>query len=166
MYQHVLVAVDGGACALRALTEAIRLAVACRAQLEVVHVIDYAFLQYDSGYGTRTDIIPELLEFGKDLLRDAAGAAEQAGVKCTTTLIDNVISLGDVAGQILERINSSNADVVVVGTHGRHGLKRVFLGSVAETLARASAVPVLLVREPPRTQEEMAPNEALAEVKQ
>jgi len=56
MYHHVLVAVDGGACALRALTEAIRLAAACRAQLEVVHVIDYSFLQYDSGYGMRADI--------------------------------------------------------------------------------------------------------------
>ena len=102
------------------------------------------------------------MEYGKNLLRDAAGAAEQAGVKCTTTLIDNIICMGDVAGQILVRINTSHADVVVVGTHGRHGLKRAFLGSVAESLARASAVPVLLVRETPRTQE-IAPGEALAE---
>ncbi|WP_061958541.1 universal stress protein [Cupriavidus pauculus] len=147
MYTHVLVAVDGSACARQALTEAIGLASACHAHLEIVHIIDYTFLQYENGYGTRADLVPELLDFGKNLLRDAAGVAEKEGVRYTTNLVDNVMSMGDVAGQLLEHVTKSGADVVVVGTHGRHGLKRVFLGSVAESLARACRVPVLLVRE-------------------
>lgn len=147
MYKHVLVAVDGSACARQALTEAVRIASACHGHLEIVHVIDYTFLQYETGYGIRADLVPELLELGNNLLRDAGGVAEQAGVRYTRTLIDNVISLGDVAGQLLEHVTKSGADMVVVGTHGRRGLKRVFLGSVAESLARACPVPVLLVRE-------------------
>ena len=148
MYQHVLVAVDGSACARQALDEAIRLASACHAHLEILHVIDYTFLQYETGYGVRTDLVPELLEFGHSLLSDAADAAEKAALRHSESLMDNVLSLGDVAGQVLKHVDACGADVVVVGTHGRHGLKRVLLGSVAETLARSSPVPVLLVREP------------------
>jgi len=146
MYKHVLVAIDGTACAHRALGEAIGLAACSHGEVEIVHVIDYTFLQYESGPGIRTDVVPELMECGSNLLRDAAAAAEVAGVRCTTTLIDNVLSLGDVAGQVLAHVIKKHPDVVVVGTHGRRGLRRAFLGSVAESLARACPVPVLLVR--------------------
>ncbi|MGO4762250.1 universal stress protein [Cupriavidus sp. 2KB_3] len=148
MYQHVIVAVDGSACARRALDEAVTIASACGAQLEIIHVIDYTLLQYETGYGIRADVVPELLEFGRSILVEAADVARRAGIRHTETLIDNVISLGNVAAQVLKHVGECGADLVVTGTHGRHGLKRVFLGSVAETLARSSPVPVLLVREP------------------
>lgn len=150
MYRHVLVAIDESQCARRALDEAIQLALCCEARLEILHVINYAYLQYETGYGLRADISPALVEAGKNLLRDAAGVAEKAGVRHVETLIDEILSMGDVAGLVEKYVRTSGADVVVVGTHGRHGLKRVLLGSVAETLARHSTVPVLLVREVPQ----------------
>lgn len=165
MYQHVLVAVDGSACAHRALMEAIDLASVCHAHLEIVHVIDYTFLQYETEYGVRADVVPALLERGKTILQDAAGAADKAALRHTETLIDNIISMGDVAGQLLEHAHKCGADVVVTGTHGRHGLKRVFLGSVAESLARSCQVPVLLVREV-ETKVDEAPQIDLAETGQ
>lgn len=149
MYTHILVAVDGSACARRALTEAIQLASTCHAQLDVVHVVDYTYLQFDTGYGIPIDLVPDLVDFGKTVLQEAADLADKAGVTHSETLIDNVLSIGDVAGQVLKHIQETGPQIVVMGTHGRHGLKRVVLGSVAETLARSSPIPVLLVRDAP-----------------
>ena len=50
--------------------------------------------------------------------------------------------------QILEVVKARNADLIVMGTHGRRGLSRLFLGSVAEKVVRISPVPVLTIRGP------------------
>ncbi|CAG2139561.1 putative universal stress protein [compost metagenome] len=147
MYRHVLVAIDESQCARCALDEAIRLAFCCGARLEILHVINYAYLQYETGYGLRADVSPALVAAGNDLLRDAAGVADAAGVRHVETLIDEILNMGDVAGLVEKYVRSSRPDLVVVGTHGRHGLRRVLLGSVAEALARHCTVPVLLVHE-------------------
>ncbi|SDD82485.1 Nucleotide-binding universal stress protein, UspA family [Cupriavidus sp. YR651] len=147
MYKHVLVAVDGSAGSHRALTEAIRLASACGAHLEILHVIDYTFLQYETAYGVRADLCPKLLSAGQCILQDAAYIAEKSGLDHSEKLIDDLLSMGDVARQVNEYVETCRAGVVVVGTHGRRGIRRLLLGSVAETLARACLVPVLLVRD-------------------
>jgi nucleotide-binding universal stress UspA family protein len=59
----------------------------------------------------------------------------------------SLVRPGDPADTILEEIKSSNADLLVVGTHGRRGVSRVFLGSTAEKLVRLSPIPVLTIRE-------------------
>ncbi|CAG9166039.1 universal stress protein [Cupriavidus pampae] len=146
MYRHVLVAIDGSDCSRSALTEAIRIALSCKAHLEILHVIDYQYLLYEPSLGVREDLGPALFEAGKDLLRDASATAAKAGLQHSETLIDEVRSMGEVAGLVEEHVRTCGADIVVVGTHGRHGLKRLLLGSVAETLARHCPLPVLLVK--------------------
>jgi len=146
VYQHVLVAIDGSSCSRSALTEAIRIALSCNSHLEILHVIDYQYLRCEPSLGVRADVGPFLIEAGKDLLRDASAAAAQAGLRHSETLIDEVRSMGDVAALVEEHVRTCGADIVVVGTHGRHGLKRLLLGSVAETLARHCPLPVLLVK--------------------
>ena len=55
------------------------------------------------------------------------------------------VVLGDAAEEILSYINSERIDLVVIGTHGRKGLERIFFGSVAERVIKQSPVPVLSV---------------------
>jgi len=147
MYQHILVAIDDSPCARKALNEAIGLASVCQADLEILHVIDYSFLQYDFGYGDFTELRPQFVAAGEDLLRRAGDAAGAAGLQHRQQLIDDLATMGNVADRVNEYARTCGADVVVIGTHGRHGLKRMLLGSVAESLARDCPVPVVLVRD-------------------
>ncbi|MGE6493059.1 universal stress protein [Cupriavidus metallidurans] len=147
MHQHVLVAIDDSPCARRALSEAISLASACHAELEILHVIDYSFLQYDFGYGDFGDFRPQLIAGGESILQEGAEAAGAVGLQHHETLIDDLATMGNVADRVNEYARDCGADIVVIGTHGRHGLKRMLLGSVAESLARDCPVPVVLVRD-------------------
>ncbi len=61
---------------------------------------------------------------------------------------DSVLQIGAEWERILELVKARNIDLVVMGTHGRRGLSRVFLGSVAERVVRLSPVPVLTIRGP------------------
>ncbi len=57
-------------------------------------------------------------------------------------------AIGDPATRLLEHARSTDADLIVVGTHGRQGISRLVLGSVAEAIVRAAPCPVLVVRDP------------------
>ncbi|MGH7684242.1 MAG: universal stress protein, partial [Vulcanimicrobiaceae bacterium] len=83
----------------------------------------------------------ELQTAGKELLETAAARVRAAGVDVTTLLRD-----GLPAATILDTARHSDCDVIVLGTHGRHGVARVFLGSCAESVLRDSPVPVLIKR--------------------
>lgn len=146
MYKRILVAVDGSHCSDLALDHAIGLAAICDAELQVVHVIDNGYLKYDMGYVDLTDLRAGLIKGGEELLAEAREKAKARHVRCQTVMIDEIVALGDIAHQIRQLVESSAAELVVLGTHGRHGMSRLLLGSVAESLVRQCPVPVLLVR--------------------
>jgi nucleotide-binding universal stress UspA family protein len=54
--------------------------------------------------------------------------------------------VGDAAGEILAEASRWGANLIVMGTHGRHGLAHLILGSVAEGVVQRAALPVLLLR--------------------
>jgi nucleotide-binding universal stress UspA family protein len=140
MYTKVLVAIDGSHCSDVALDEAIGLAGACGAELEIVHVID-------SGYEL-AEVRAGLVRRGHELLAAAQAKAEAGNVRAHVVMVDEVLALGDVVSQIQQVVDASHAQVVVVGTHGRRGVSRLLMGSVAEGLVRQCQVPVMLVRAP------------------
>ncbi|KAF7962710.1 universal stress protein UspA [Cupriavidus sp. UYMU48A] len=146
MYKKILVAVDGSHCSDLALDHAIGLAAICDAELQLVHVIDNGYLKYDMGYVDLTDLRSGLIQGGEDLLAQAQEKAKAAHVRCQTVMIDEIVAMGDIAHQIRQLVEDSAAELVVLGTHGRHGVSRLLLGSVAESLVRQCPVPVLLVR--------------------
>ncbi|MBP0638765.1 universal stress protein [Cupriavidus sp. AcVe19-6a] len=148
MYQTILVAIDGSDCGDRALAEAIQLAAMLKARLEIVHVVDNSYLKYDMGYGNLADLRPDLVEGGRCLLAEAAAKAHAGKVECHTQLVDEILAIGDIATAIDAAAQRVHADLVVVGTHGRRGVRRLVMGSVAEGLVQESKVPVLLVRAP------------------
>ena len=79
-----------------------------------------------------------------DQMQRAVKRAQAAGVKASGTVLD----VGVAADQIVRFAKRQGADVIVMGTHGRTGIRRMVLGSVAEKVVRTSAVPVLTIRHP------------------
>jgi len=90
----------------------------------------------------------QTVEAGESILESTRLKLAEAGVTADTQLLQFEQSHPDVPAAILKAAEEWAADVIVLGTHGRTGLQRVVLGSVAENLVRHCKVPVLLVRGP------------------
>jgi len=144
-YSRILVAVDGSDAANRGLREAIRLAKDERAQLVILHIVDeyYAFAVPEAG-AVAANVVPQLRESGKKVLAKAEAVAAKQGIKAKTVLRETVG--GAAAEEIVSEAKKQRVDLIVLGTHGRRGVRRMVLGSDAEQVVRTSKVPVLLVR--------------------
>jgi nucleotide-binding universal stress UspA family protein len=141
------VAVDGSVPSLRGLQEAIRLAKTLDAALKLLHVVDLSFTNIADTAVAFDQIAQSMNEMGANMLADCRALARKADVPCETKLVQTVS--GDVASQVVREATLWGADLLVLGTHGRRGFKRLALGSDAELVLRHSPVPVLLVREQP-----------------
>ena len=147
MYQRILVAVDGSAPSNRALGEAVRLAGDQGAVLRIAHVVDYGVLLAAWGDAALLDLKSledALRATGVAILESAVADTRATTVATETVLLETDSS--DPARAILAEAERWGADVIAIGTHGRRGLRRLLLGSVAEGVVRASPVPVLLLR--------------------
>jgi nucleotide-binding universal stress UspA family protein len=144
-YRRILVAVDGSPTSHKGLREALRLAKAGRAKLCIVHVVDefYAFAGLE-GMGPGQDLLPAFREGGKKVLAKAETLALKRKIKPKLVLREMIG--GPAAGPILREARKQRADLIVLGTHGRRGVRRLVLGSDAEQVVRSASVPVLLVR--------------------
>ncbi|MDB5849732.1 MAG: universal stress protein UspA [Rhodoferax sp.] len=148
MYQRILVPIDGSPTAQRGLREAIALARLTKGRIRFMHVIDAlsaarAHSAYDGYASGWLDAVR--LEGGK-LLQDASALALAEGVDSDTLLIDGLSP--QLAEVVVDQADQWQADLIVVGTHGRRGLGRLLMGSGAESILRMAKVPVLLVRAP------------------
>ncbi|WP_257300679.1 universal stress protein [Haloarchaeobius sp. FL176] len=141
MYDRILVPTDGSEGGERAVRHAIDLAVAHDATIYAVYVVDSA------SYGgvpmeTAWEGLHEMLEHeGEAALDRVVEIAEESGVPVETALLE-----GTPAKQVVRHAESEECDLVVMGTHGRGGIDRLLLGSVAERVVRSSEVPVLTVQ--------------------
>jgi nucleotide-binding universal stress UspA family protein len=133
MYERILVPVDGGSETRGAVSHAIDIADKYDATVYVLHVVSQQLVG-------DTD---ELEADGKHITDEAVERATEYGVDVVGDVTD-----GRPSDRILGYADERNIDLVVMGTHGRTGVGRVLLGSVAERVARHSDVPVLLVRSP------------------
>lgn len=150
MYKKILVPIDGSPTSQKGLTEAIRLAKSTAATLRVVHVVNefvmdsaYAFPQYYE------QVVAALRESGAKLVAEADEQVRAQGVASEKALLETVG--GRAADAIVAESKRWGADLIVLGTHGRRGLRRLALGSDAEMVLRAASVPVLLVRDQPES---------------
>jgi nucleotide-binding universal stress UspA family protein len=144
-YRRILVAVDGSAASMKGLREALRLAKADGAQVFIIHVVNefYAFANLD-GFTPSADFVPSLREGGRRVLAKAKAVADKQGIRAKTLMRET--PGGAAADLIVREARKQRAALIVLGTHGRRGLRRAVLGSDAEQVVRRSSVPVLLVR--------------------
>ncbi len=145
MYKRILVPVDGSPTASRGLAEAIELAKVVGAQLRLLHVVNEFVIAPMFGPGIDLGLIIDAMRsHGQALLQEAEKTVRAQGLPCDAVLTDAV---GSAAGDIIvQQAARWPAELIVLGTHGRRGLRRVVLGSDAEQVVRSATVPVLLVR--------------------
>ncbi|MBC5763338.1 universal stress protein [Ramlibacter albus] len=141
-YRRLLVPVDGSATSRKALVHALQIARDGNGSLLLVHCADE--LAYVTGFEYTSDMIAVAKQAAARLLAEAADIAKSAGVDPETKFIE--FPRHRLGETIAEEAKAWNADLIVVGTHGRRGLDRVLLGSGAEQVIRHAPVPVLVIR--------------------
>ena len=144
MYKRILVPVDGSETSNRAVVAALQMARENGGRIRLVHALDE--LAYLSGYEYSADLLKAARDQGSRVLEDAQVMAKSAGVPADGKLVETA---GRRLGELVaEEARNWEADLVVVGTHGRRGMSRILLGSGAEQVLRLAPVPVLAVRTP------------------
>jgi nucleotide-binding universal stress UspA family protein len=156
MYQKILVPVDGSDPSNCGLLEAIKLAKLQNGSIRLLHVVDDHVLEPDYCVGTYAgDVADSFREAGKKVLLQGAALVRQYGLEPEAIAVESLN--GNVAALIVEQAKVWGADLIVMGTHARHGLKRLAMGSDAEDVVRHTRISVLLVHDGsanvPETQE-------------
>jgi nucleotide-binding universal stress UspA family protein len=131
MFKTILVPTDGSEYAGRAEDVAISIASKYDARIVGVYVIDEKLIYpYDV-----------LEDEGKSILKNLSQKAKKDGV-----IVDEILVFGDPRKDLITITKRMNSDLVVIGTHGKKGLEKLLLGSVAESVLKSVEVPVLLVK--------------------
>ena len=144
-FSKILVAVDGSEQSMRAADYAIGLAKKYDAELVALTVSHIPLSSY--GFGSRPDAVKhekekETLE-SKKWFHDIEEAAKEKNIQLKTDLVDSQMS---VEGTIVEYAESEHIDLIVIGTTGRSGFKKLLLGSVASGVVSYAVCPVMVVK--------------------
>lgn len=146
-FKRILLPYDGSDVSTRALETAVQLARGGDGRILVLHVLDE--LEYLSGYEYGGAPLLESLRSEARRVLDRAGElCAAAGVAFEKRVVEH--PGGRLADAVANEATAWEADLVVVGTHGRRGVSRALLGSGAEQIIRFAPVPVLVVRNAPQ----------------
>jgi nucleotide-binding universal stress UspA family protein len=140
-FKHILVAVDFGESSVGALDVGIDLALKFDAALTLVHTYEIPSFAYPNAAFLVVDLVTPIEEAAREQLEKTL-----ATVRARIPRAKAVLRKGMAGAEILALIDEIHPDLVVTGTHGRRGISRTLLGSVAEKVVRHSPVPVLTVR--------------------
>jgi nucleotide-binding universal stress UspA family protein len=145
LFYRVIVPTDFSSGAEEALAVAMRLAAAAGSELVLLHVLVQAPLFSEGPFRTdrSRDVFEAARRWAEAELEAWAAKARGAGVTARTAL-----RTGVPFREIVDVATDERADLIVMGTHGRGGINRVLLGSVADRVIRLAPCPVLTVREP------------------
>ncbi|APD12436.1 Stress response protein NhaX [Pandoraea sputorum] len=149
MSHRILLAIDGSETSWHALRETIRFAMPDDV-VRVVNVIDDPFAHYQSAFSSYIDleaVREALIAESQETLTTAYKRLHEEGIQTDTRSIDLRTWGGTIAGAIIREARRWQTDLLVLGTHGRKGVRRMLLGSVAEQVLRHSHRPVMLVKE-------------------
>jgi nucleotide-binding universal stress UspA family protein len=142
MFKKIAVALDGSDAAQEALNVALQLAQADRAELGICSVVDPIVITGTCPPSPAMDLLIREKEVeARRFVTDAVERADRMGVTASGQTRSGV-----PAFEFLGYAERFGADLIVMGTHGRRGLKHFLLGSVAEVVLRESKIPVLIVR--------------------
>lgn len=145
MFKHILLPVDGSETAQKAVEKAAGLARAFGSDVTAIYVIDpYPFtgLGSDFAYG-QAEYLSAATAEAREATEAARATLEQAGVKVTTSVIEAHAAWRG----IIDTATALGADLIVMGSHGRRGLEKVVLGSVAQRVLSHAHLPVFIVRD-------------------
>lgn len=142
--QKILVATDFSEPAHRALAYALELAQRVGAEVVLVHAYQIPVYGFpDGAYIPAADMASQLGSAAQEMLDRTVNEHANRGVKLT-----GILRQGVPRREVNAVAREMGADLIVVGTHGRRGVTRALLGSVAENIIRQAEIPVLAIREP------------------
>ncbi|HUG21525.1 universal stress protein [Piscinibacter sp.] len=147
MFKHLLLATDGSELSLAAARHALELAQAIGARATAVEVVEpypYAGVgeAWQPSRGDRQDHLAAQRRSAETAFADIGAIAKERGVPLEAVTSDE----RDVAKAIVDAASACGADLIVMGSHGRSGIAKAVLGSVAAKVLVLSTVPVLVVR--------------------
>ncbi|WP_368408875.1 universal stress protein [Halorussus limi] len=150
-YEDVLIPTDGSECAELAVEHGLAIAQRYDATVHAVSVVDLRAVAAggDAGGVPEAEVLPttetgdQLDERGEKATEAVAERAREAGLDAVSA-----VRQGIPVRDLLDYTEENDVDLVAMGTHGRTGFDRYFLGSTTAKLVRASGVPVLTVRAP------------------
>ena len=148
MYKNILIATDGSKFAGQALNHGVKLAKNTGARLTFVTVSE-TWSALDMAYEARGGAFNPISEYEKaveetaaKILSSAKAAAEKAGVKSTGVHLKD----RHPADGIVETAAAKKCDLIIMGSHGRRGIQKMLLGSIASEVLGLSSIPVLVVK--------------------
>jgi nucleotide-binding universal stress UspA family protein len=144
-YQHILVAVDESPMAYAAVEQALSLAKALNSQVTVMSVIaidPFVGVDFYKVAPAITDYFMQAEKNAKERLEDIKNSFVRDGIEVNTKLIHGV----SPSQGIIQVADEVSADLVIMGSHGRTGIQKVMLGSVAQNVLTQSPIPVLIVK--------------------
>ena len=145
MFKHILVPVDGSETSLHAVAKAAGLAKAFGSEVTAVYVLDpYPFTGVGADFA-----------YGQAQYLSAATAEANTALEAVKKLMDETgVAVKTMVGEghavhegIVRVADSVGADLIVMGSHGRRGLEKLVLGSVAQRVLSTARIPVLVVRQ-------------------
>jgi len=139
--QRILCPVDFFPASLRAVDYAIGLAQKYDAKLHLLHVVSPILYSTEQYAFTVSDIIDSMKKQSARKMKKLERKARAAGLTIYTD-----VRTGEVKREIESAVRATKADILVMGTHGRRGMEKWFLGSVTERMLRRSPIPVLTLR--------------------
>lgn len=131
VFETIMVPSDGSKYSLKAEDVAISVAKNFKAKLVVVHIIDEKLIYP----------FEVLEEEGNEILDKAASKSRKQGVD-----VEQVLIVGNPIHDMAKIVEKTGADMVVIGTHGKTGLTKILMGSVAENTLKTVKIPILLVK--------------------
>lgn len=136
-WKNIVLAIDGSKFSKTAIERAIDFAEAYGGALKIVSVVDFP----PEFYGEAPDAVEELIKKAKVYVEEAKKQAESRGIKAEVFVRE-----GESPDVIINIAKDQKADTIIIGSHGRTGLKRLLMGSVAEKVIGNSSCPVLVVK--------------------
>lgn len=144
MYKRILIATDGSPCGEVGVRHGVRLARLTGAEVIFIHVLEAVSPPVHAGIPAEIDFEEHLeaaRQMGSSALEAAQRLARDAGVLARARLVGPA----DPAESIVEVSEEEACDLIVMGSHGRSGLRRLILGSVTEGVLRRIATALLVV---------------------
>ena len=147
LIRRILIAIDGSDPSFNASTFAIDLAKRFEAELMVLHVIDPRYKELEIALSPRPgrfkEIATRVMEDGKKIVETVRHKATEMNVNVKTDVISDISS---VTKDILEYAKVNKVDIIVVGSRGMTGFKKLLVGSVASGVVTYAHCPVVVVK--------------------
>ena len=147
MFDKILIPTDGSQGVEKAIEYAVAIAEKFTSTVHILFVVESSnlLIGYDQDMASQTQVqsvVEGMYQVGEDAVAKIAKQLSERGIEKVTTKVKD----GHAVEVILEYIKEEGIDLILMGTHGRRGLNRLLLGSVAGEVVHRATVPVMTVR--------------------